>query len=524
MLLLLLSALMIVFSCNKNPEDPEERPKPETGLDSLRILNEGESFFSININPNIKFQTIDNFSASDCWAVQYAGNWPEAKRTAMADWLFSMDTTLNGQPLGIGLSAWRFNIGAGSASQGESSGISDPWRRTQCFMLANGTYNWNTQYGQLWFLQAAKDRGVNSFIGFSNSPPVYFTKNGKAHGSNPDKENLSVDMMPEYSDFLINVIKGIKENYNIEFDYLSPVNEPQWDWLGGQEGSHYSNDTYGNLVNLLSQKLELESSIKTKILVSEAGKWTFLYGEGNTVGNQIPYFFGPGGISVSASSLANIVAGHSYYTTSPRSLSKSIREQVWSSASDIEGLKTWSTEYCPLGNKDLEELGWENWHKDLGMGVALYVSRIIYQDLVFANVSAWQWWLSISPYNYPDGLIYISKNENNGTITDSKLMWTLGNYSRFIQPQSQRIKTESETNEVYVVSFINSSQDGTIVVITNPTDDPIPVNINIEGLSSGSLRPFITSNKENHKLLPMKKINLSDAFEMPGKSVITFIQ
>jgi hypothetical protein len=260
-LLLLLSALMTVFSCNKNPEDPEERPKPETGIDSLRVLNEGESFFSVNINPNIKFQTIDNFSASDCWAVQYAGNWSEAKRTAMADWLFSMDTTLNGQPLGIGLSAWRFNIGAGSTSQGESSGISDPWRRTQCFMLANGSYNWNRQSGQLWFLKAAKDRGVESFIAFSNSPPIYFTKNGLAHGSTSDKQNLSVDEMPNFANFLVDVVRGIKDNHNIEFDYISPVNEPQWDWLGGQEGCHYQNNSYGELVEILDQKLSLNPCI-----------------------------------------------------------------------------------------------------------------------------------------------------------------------------------------------------------------------------------------------------------------------
>ena len=80
----------------------------------------------IHYNENDTRQTIQNFAASDAWACQFAGNWPEEKKNAMADWLFSLDTFANGNPKGIGLSMWRFNIGAGSAEQGDSSGIPDP--------------------------------------------------------------------------------------------------------------------------------------------------------------------------------------------------------------------------------------------------------------------------------------------------------------------------------------------------------------------------------------------------------------
>ena len=39
----------------------------------------------------------------------------------IADWLFSTENDANGQPKGIGLSLWRFNVGAGSTEQGENS-------------------------------------------------------------------------------------------------------------------------------------------------------------------------------------------------------------------------------------------------------------------------------------------------------------------------------------------------------------------------------------------------------------------
>jgi len=63
--------------------------------------------------------------------------WPEEKQNQIADWLFSTENDANGQPKGIGLSLWRFNVGAGSAEQGDDSQIASPWMRAECF-LATG--------------------------------------------------------------------------------------------------------------------------------------------------------------------------------------------------------------------------------------------------------------------------------------------------------------------------------------------------------------------------------------------------
>jgi len=519
---ILFSLIFMGIACNKKNNPPEERPKPGEAKDSLALLPESADKYHVAISPSVKFQTIDNFGASDCWGAQYVGKWPSSKTNMMADWLFSMDTTENGQPLGIGLSAWRFNIGAGSASQGEESGISDPWRRSECFLMSNGSYNWNRQSGQQWFLNAAKEHGVEQFIGFSNSAPVYFTKNGKAYGDEADKENISVNKLSEFTDFLVDVIKGIKDNTGIELTHISPVNEPQWDWISGsQEGCYMTNDTYGQLVEMLDQKMTEAVDLNTKILISEAGNFSYLYGEGNTVGNQIEYFFGENN-SVSAPNLAKIIAGHSYHSTTPDSKLINTREQVWNKASTVDGLKVWSSEYCPLGNGDLQALGWSNWHKDLGMDVALYVARIIYHDMVFAQASAWQWWLSISPYDYPDGLIYVSKSNTNGTFQDSKLMWALGNYSRFVRPGAERIKAEYTHDDLYVTAFANDVDQNTTIVVINYSDNTIPLKIDLDGLETATTTPYITSGKDTHKLYPMKKIKLSDGFEMPSRCIITF--
>jgi hypothetical protein len=96
---------------------------------------------TLRVDPQISYQTIDHFGASDAWSGQFVGNWPEHKKNAIADWLFSKEVDAAGDPLGIGLSMWRMNLGAGSAGQGAESGIKDPWRRAPSFVDQRGNFD-----------------------------------------------------------------------------------------------------------------------------------------------------------------------------------------------------------------------------------------------------------------------------------------------------------------------------------------------------------------------------------------------
>ena len=103
---------------------------------------------------------------------------------------------------------WRFFIGAGSYEQGAASGIEGVSARRM--FPKSGWRRYNKQLGQQWFLQAAKDRGVKYILGFTCSPPVYMTRNGKAHGlvgSEAGKLNLSSDKYDDFAAFLVNVVK-----------------------------------------------------------------------------------------------------------------------------------------------------------------------------------------------------------------------------------------------------------------------------------------------------------------------------
>ena len=199
----------------------------------------GASHFEIDTRAPL--QTIDGFGASDAWSMQHIGLWPDSVRLQTADWLFSTENDSKGQPLGIGLSIWRFNIGAGSHDQGRESGIGSHWMRTGCFLRPDGTYDWTQQPGQRNFLRMAQERGVRTFIGFFNSPPVYFTQNGLATNTGRGGTlNLKTEHYGDFALFAANVVEGLEQHDGIKLSYVCPVNEPDghWNWVVRNRKAH----------------------------------------------------------------------------------------------------------------------------------------------------------------------------------------------------------------------------------------------------------------------------------------------
>jgi len=474
----------------------------------------------VTLNPNETFQEIHNFGASDAWSCQFAGNWPDAKNNLIADLLFSLKTNEDGSPKGIGLSCWRFNIGAGSARQGEDSGIGDPWRRAESFLQPDGSYDWTKQNGQRWFLRAAKERGVESFIGFVNSPPVVLTKNGKAHSNDGNSMNLPEENLPEFSNYLVEVTQNIHQNEGVLFDYLSPVNEPQWDWKGGQEGSPWTNSEIAQLCKILGNDLK-SASLSTKIEITEAGQLNHLYEAANDAerGNQIREFFSPSSENYVGDipNVAHKIAAHSYFTTTNDEVLREVRTRLHNEIQSVNPeLEFWMSEFCILGDND----GFKGNGRDLGMETALFVANVIHADLTIANASAWQWWLAVSPYDFKDGLVYIDKSKTDGTIYESKLLWALGNYSRFIRPGAKRISAEYPENpEVKISAFQNKNKE-LVAVILNRGDSEKMLKLNIPG---GSEKAKVYETSDRHDLNNLGEYKISDELKVAPRSVTTLV-
>lgn len=476
---------------------------------------------TLTINPNKTYQTIDNFGASDAWACQFVGNWPDAKKNKIADLLFSNENDADGSPKGIGLSMWRFNIGAGSAGQGKDSGIRDEWRRAESFLNADGTYNWQKQAGQVWFLKAAKKRKVGQFLGFTNSPPVQYTVNGRAYASG-GKVNIAPGHYADFASYLAKVVKGVEQISKVKFNYISPVNEPQWDWSdGGQEGCPYTNAEIAGLVKAID-KAFIAGNVHSKVIIGEAGSINYLFTKGDKPGKgyQISDFFKPASPNYlgDLSTVAHAITAHSYFTTSPMAASVKARRALADSVAKISGLNFWQSEYCILGGNAGEINGS---HRDLGIDAALYMASVIHTDLTVANASAWQWWTAISAYDYKDGLIYIDKNKTDGNFYTSKMLWALGNYSRFIKPGAKRIDVSVSQVDLKAPLLISAykNKKEIVLVAVNPNTEDVDIKWNSGGGKIKFTTSYTTSATDGLKASAVNGLDVV----IKARSVVTVI-
>ncbi len=499
----------------------------------------------LTIDKNAQQQTIHSFGASDAWRTQFVGkNWPIEKRNAIADLLFSKDLDKQGNPKGIGLSLWRFNIGSGSTEQGANSGIVHEWRRAECFLGKDGQYDWNKQEGQRWFLDAARKRGVEKTLGFSISAPYFLSENGLAKASGGIHLNLQPDKYTKYARFLVEVCNHLK------FDYLSPINEPQWDWTGNsQEGTPATNQECSILIHHIDRELKRLNS-NCKIAFGEAGAIQYLFKQNTdkpSRDNQIEELFADKGL-FSISKLPSVnkcITAHSYWSVwgldDLIAQRKALHEKIRQSAPDFD---YWQSEYCVMEKNDDIEGGA---NRDLSINTALYVARIIHYDLTLANASSWQWWTAISEANYKDGLIFIDDNKCEGSIsptdeimtfckTDgsyrpSKLLWALGNYSRFVRPGMKRIEVSrndniSEVNMgkgLMVSAYLDTIKEKLVIVAINYSKEAQSVIINPLNFSSKTKKRYNiyeTSQTDNLSY----KGKAKGEYKIPARSIITFVE
>lgn len=489
-------------------------------------------------------QTIHSFGASDCWRTQYIGkNWPIEKRNQIADLLFCSEFDQWGNPKGIGLSLWRFNIGSGSHEAGDEGGVASLWRRTECFLDKNSNWDWSKQEGQQWMMQAARKRGVPYILGFSITAPYFMTKNGMARASeNTPNANLRDDQYDDYAAFMAEVSTHLK------LDYLSPINEPQWEWIGsGQEGMQATNAECSKLIVSLDEELKKRAS-ETKIVFGEAGDIRYLYRKGtNKPGrdNQLKDIFAKNGTNsvYGLQSVAPIVSGHSYWSTWPLDTMKSTRIELSEELKKTlpENYTYWQTEYCPMEQNADNPRGGGG--RDLTINTALYVARVIHHDLTYANASSWQWWTAFSEWNYKDGLIFIDDGnisdgasrgdekmietcKNDGTFRTSKLLWAIGNYSFFIRPGMVRLGggiTNENAGSAMTSAYVDQKTKKLVVVLLNYSAEAVQIELSFKNLPKGyrydKFKIYETSSRCDLTYKGMSDRNIL----LPPRAIITLV-
>lgn len=157
--------------------------------------------------------------------------------------------------------------------------------------------------------------------------------------------------------------------------------------------------------------------------------------------------------------------------------------------------KYWVTEYCIMGDYGPG--------RDLGMEPALQVARTIHFDLTEANAAAWQWWTAVSKVDYKDGLLYTDYTQpgDEQNILTSKILWSLGNYSRFIRPGAVRIALSGLSQEagsgLLGSAYVHEEEQSMTAVLVNDSLEEKRVQLTLSGLGlkASVLRSYVTNEQ-----------------------------
>lgn len=470
----------------------------------------------LKVRTDMTYQTVDGFGASSAWTYQNLGMIEdEAVKEEAIEKLYGDS--------GLALNIFRYNIGGGGK---ELNVYSDPQRGAESFFIADrfrgdysvfadpDNYDFTRDKGVRELFEKALSKGnIDEVVFFVNSPHYLMTRNGLTHGSKTKENNLKEDCYEPFCDYMFVITNWLYDNVICKYDreikvYISPVNEPQWDWGGrgaSQEGCHYDPAVLAKFYDVFSTKLKAYNEAHATSFImdifesgnyklTESGTKFQAYMEAMA---EYDYF-----------NEINTLSAHSYGADTnlrARNLAYSFLMRSYPSK------KFSVSEYCVL------EGG-----VDPSIDMGLYSAKVIMRDLNTLNAVKWNWWLSVSTYDYEDGLVYWNPQpqDDNAAISVTKRFYAMGHFSKFIEPGSVRVGTEYGDslgwNGVECSAFIKTDGRLALVVINDSTRSH---RIRLYG-GYGTVTEIVTDADRNWA---QSEYGFNDYIEVSPKSITTFI-
>lgn len=454
----------------------------------------------MTIDETKTYQTIECFGTSGAWWSQYVGGFTKTPYDDGVETREAIATLLFDKEKGIGLTCYRYNLGAGSAQSNKGT-FWDPHRKAQCFLNKDNEYDFTKDAKAVWFLNKAVELGVEEVVFFCNSPLDRLTDNGMAHMTEGgSKSNLSPEHYDEFATYCLDVCEHfISEGIPVKF--LSPINEPQWDWYNGQEGCHYSPEEVQAVYLAFLDELEKRPSLsELKLSGPESGEWkgqATAYTEAVLGNDRLREHF-------------DTIDNHSY----------------WSGNIDKETFKNWmkvhypdvklrTSEWCEMVNGS-----------DITMDSAFHLAQEIANDLRILDVVSWQNWVGVAPGGYRDGLIYI--DEKSQKFNALKRLWSFGNYSRYVRPGYVRVDITTNTyvlNEMLPTAFIGTNDEGKqelVMVFINEKEEE--QTFLLTGMSEyDTISYYVTSDEYDLEETVSGAFDTKKEITIPKMSVTTVI-
>lgn len=216
--------------------------------------------YSLMVNPGAPRQEFDGWGISLCWWANMCGKWSDDKIDQIIDWLVL--------PENLNYRIFRYNIGGGDDPDnahctlhhmGNGKGLRAEMPGFKKY--EDSEYDWSADEAQIKIMRKIKERRPDAiFEAFSNSAPWWMTYSGCCSGaSEGGSDNLKPEYYEAFADYLIDVMKHMKEVEGIEFATVAPFNEPMtsfWHCSGVQEGCHFDVKSMSNFIKVMYPKLQ----------------------------------------------------------------------------------------------------------------------------------------------------------------------------------------------------------------------------------------------------------------------------
>jgi hypothetical protein len=363
-------------------------------------------------------------------------------------------------PHGLALSQFRFNIGGGGV------GVTTWWKAPPTWYLPNGSFDFTSDARAVYFLRQAAKAGVHDLVGFVNSAPPEFTSNHQSCGG-----TLLASAIGPYALELAQTVEGIHTHFGIKLGYVSPMNEP----IGSQASCHQEGmavpiDERGPLVVALSHDL------------SQLAPWCHVIADESAfvangfLTNTPKWLRYPG-----ASKAVVALTYHGYDYPDAATLRK-VHQLV-----TREHHQVWASEICchtPNGFA---------YQYDPTMISGIWLADTIYNDLMVAQASAFDWWLALSPdlgcnpasdptcfadinaLGRNDGLIYFDLNggkDGDRRLYLTKRYWVMANFSRYLRPGAELYPVATSDARIKALAAREGNKEVVIAINRTPVGSP----------------------------------------------------
>ena len=393
-----------------------------------------------------KLQTVNGLGTSSCrWSQYCTGN----AANELSELLYGKD--------GLGLNIYRYNVGGGFDP--DNNRVENMWRRTESLYdfdktKETGKYNFNSDLTAREFMKLCLEKGsIDTVILFANSPHWSQTSTGQSSGSLlPHTCNLPKMNYKKFVSYILDIAEEFISE-GIPVKYISPINEPQWQWGGAsvwQEGCHYECEEVLEVFHLFAEE------------ILKRGTPVLLYGpeSGEMLGETKRYIEALSG-DETIKKVMPVFAYHSYHSDNSPETRLVFKNEIVKAHPEF---RFDMSEWCELPNKSPTDC----------VKAALITARIIGQDFILGGCESWTSWVAVNQFSvkedgkdYSDGLF--SATNYFSEYKKAKRYYALAHYSKFIPVGSvclDNLTVPENDNGLNAFSFL--TPDGkTVTVIVN---------------------------------------------------------